>query len=68
MKKLPGKMFLHSGAILHCLASIFIDSTVFSHDNNSSLWYLLIVLVRMHLGDLICNFVDFICNFLREGI
>ena len=39
MKNLPGKMLLPSGAILHGLASIFVDSPIFSRDYNSSLWY-----------------------------
>ena len=39
-KNLLGKMLLSSGAILHGRVPIFINSSIFSRDNNSSLLYL----------------------------
>ena len=42
-ERVPGKMLLEilpSGAISHCLASIFIDSSFFLRDYNSSLRFL----------------------------
>ena len=59
-----GKMLLPPGAISHGLASIFVDSSFFSRDCNSSLGFYVvftIFLVCMHLVGP-CNFVNVICN------
>ena len=45
-KSLIGKMFQPSRAILHGLASIFINNSFFSRGYNSSLWFLRSIQIR----------------------